>query len=590
MEVSPSRLRMGKQIGFGAHGEVFAATYWMENGSRNVAVKRLRISRMTADHRAQVEKEVEVMQNVVSVNVVEVLGVCMDPDAIDASGQRVGVCIVMKLYSASLADLLYRLPSGADAGADGGTASSSTSDEEVFARPQTHLHIKPGVGAATVWQTKMKLLHDIANGMCALHGFFPRPITHRDLKPANVFVADDGVAAVGDFGLAKAKHMSQSSAGSTGGTVGTLCYSAPETFDGRFELASDVWSYAMLAYEVVTGRTPFMALISPSTSSTLAQFVKAIVIDRARPSLEGLEADGCPPELLRLMQQCWLQSPEERPTFLQIRQQLAYLSSEMALGFFCSPADKECVLHLLPECRALLEEWGQVKDQGVPRTEHKRVQIHMMGDFAELKSLLEQAQHSDTPVRILHLSMHGVADEGCGLLFTNPVTFGHEIETVDGMALAQYIAGHARRLPTIGSEAPSRRALITDQGMVTESSGSIECVVITACSALNIARALIGHGLRYVVAWETDAEGSAALCFSVHFYNALRRRPMDFEHAFEEAVRELQDRGYSLTDPTNREEVHEDGSMLKNPELLAAGIPRLLIGRSAVKRTSGESA
>jgi hypothetical protein len=65
---------------------------------------------------------------------------------------------------------------------------------------------------------------------------------------------------------------------------------------------------------------------------------------------------------------------------------------------------------------------------------------------------------------------------------------------------------------------------------------------------------------------------------------------MDFEHAFEEAVRELQGRGYSLTDPTNREEVREDGLMLKDPEILAAGIPRLLIGRSAVKRTSGESA
>jgi hypothetical protein len=147
------------------------------------------------------------------------------------------------------------------------------------------------------------------------------------------------------------------------------------------------------------------------------------------------------------------------------------------------------------------------------------------------------------------------------------------------MVLAQYIAAHARRLPTNGSDSRSRRALITaDQGTVTESSGSIECVVITACRALNIAQALVDHGLRYVVAWETDAEESAALCFSKHFYKALRRRPMDFEHAFEEAVRELQEHGYSLTDPTNREEVREDGWLVNDPDLLAAGIPRLLIG------------
>jgi serine/threonine protein kinase len=362
---------------------------------------------------------------------------------------------------------------------------------------------------------------------------FPKPIVHGDLKlgewapsvasarnavlqlsylfplsalptqpPANVFLADDGTVAVGDLGRAGTAHGSQS-ASFNGNTVGTLHYSAPETFDeGARRVESDVWSFGMLAYELVTGRMPFSSLLGPD--ATPAQFVKALLVDRARPPLEDLEEAGSPPELVRIIQRCWRERPEDRPSFQQIKAQLSFLCSELVLGVFCSPADEDYSLKLLPECRALDHEWGGSSEGGTAgdsrahdQRKSSRIQLLMNGNVAELRSLLKQSQHR--PVRILHLAMHG---EGDGLAFIGPWSYGHETEHVDDMELAQYIKPYARCVPT---HLPPQ--LVVRQGANTELeaapgskeeavSGSIECVVINACLSVPVAQRLIDHGLR----------------------------------------------------------------------------------------------
>lgn len=102
------------------------------------------------------------------------------------------------------------------------------------------------------------ILRDVAE---ALGAMAKRGIIHRDIKPGNVFVLPDGHAKLGDFGLARA--LSDPSAFRTAGgpPMGTPAYFPPEVSKGSGEPdeRSDAYSFAVMAFEVLTGRRPFEA-------------------------------------------------------------------------------------------------------------------------------------------------------------------------------------------------------------------------------------------------------------------------------------------------------------------------------------------
>lgn len=90
-------------------------------------------------------------------------------------------------------------------------------------------------------------------------------IVHRDLKPDNVFLVHDGddeIAKVLDFGIAKrtgALQTSSDMATRTGSLMGTPYYMSPEQASGRRQVdhRTDIWAFAVIAYECITGRRPF---------------------------------------------------------------------------------------------------------------------------------------------------------------------------------------------------------------------------------------------------------------------------------------------------------------------------------------------
>jgi serine/threonine-protein kinase len=79
-------------------------------------------------------------------------------------------------------------------------------------------------------------------------------ILHRDLRPANVLISESGIVKVADFGTSRLLEKSHATT-----VIGSPPYMAPEQFQGRAVLASDIYSVGVMLYQMLTGTLPYFS-------------------------------------------------------------------------------------------------------------------------------------------------------------------------------------------------------------------------------------------------------------------------------------------------------------------------------------------
>jgi sterile alpha motif and leucine zipper-containing kinase AZK len=115
----------------------------------------------------------------------------------------------------------------------------------------------------------------------------------------------NGGIKVCDFGMAR---LRQHTYVSTQNIAGSPSWMAPEVLRGDdFDCSSDVYAFGVIMWEVLTCEIPWV-------DKSMAQLVGLVGFQRAQLEVPKRLPNGCPPDYVSVMQQCWA-DPPQRPTF-----------------------------------------------------------------------------------------------------------------------------------------------------------------------------------------------------------------------------------------------------------------------------------
>ncbi|XP_072532789.1 tyrosine-protein kinase SRK2 isoform X2 [Salminus brasiliensis] len=261
-EISRSSIQLLQKLGAGQFGEVYEGLW---NNTTSVAVKTLKPGRMDSQ---DFLREAQIMKKLRHPKLIQLYAVC-----------TVGEPIYIITELMSNGSLLE------------------------------YLHKDRGAGLRVPDQIEMAA--QVASGMAYLE---LQNYIHRDLAARNVLVGDNNVCKVADFGLARV-FMRENDDDNDGdeenvyeakeGTKFPVKWTAPEAIiDNKFSIKSDVWSFGILLYEIMTyGQMPYPTLTNNQ------------VVHKLRTGYRMSCPPQCPAVIFEIMMDCWKDTPSDRPTF-----------------------------------------------------------------------------------------------------------------------------------------------------------------------------------------------------------------------------------------------------------------------------------
>jgi serine/threonine protein kinase, bacterial len=177
------------------------------------------------------------------------------------------------------------------------------------------------------------VLAPVLGGLAVAHA---AGLVHRDIKPENVLISDDGQVKIADFGLVRA--VAEAKITSTSVILGTAAYLSPEQVStGDADPRSDVYSVGILAYELLTGATPFVG------DSALAVAYQRMDHDVPAP---GTVIAGVPAQFDELVLHATARDPQRR--YIDARDMagdLQEIVEDLGLPAFRLPAPSNSAQH-----------------------------------------------------------------------------------------------------------------------------------------------------------------------------------------------------------------------------------------------------
>ncbi|CAH0605749.1 unnamed protein product [Chrysodeixis includens] len=268
------KLRIFNIVGEGAFGQVWRAQALDiagKKGEQTVAVKTLK-ENASEKEKIDLIQELIVMKNLgYHPNVVQLIGCCTEKEP---------TLVIMEFVSLGKLQQFLR-----------------------DSRAERHYGNTHGSQFLTS-QDLTKFAFQVARGMdfLSLQG-----IIHRDLAARNVLITEDRVCKVADFGFARDVADTHVYERKSDGRL-PIRWMAPESlYDNIFSVKSDIWSFGILLWEIVTlGSTPYPGL---SANDVMKKVIEGYRLEKP---------EHCHRELYNIMYYCWEAEPKDRPDFADI--------------------------------------------------------------------------------------------------------------------------------------------------------------------------------------------------------------------------------------------------------------------------------